>query len=178
MIKQQIIPAISNHKDLEIYLKSKYDYCVIMSFHINHLDDVIAKIHNVGKKVIVHIDLINGLCNDKYGAEYLCQKLKVDGIISTKSNVLLTAKANKCLAIQRIFLIDSTSLSRSIDLVNKIEPDYLEVLPAIASGIISEIIHSVGMPIIGGGLITTQAEIDICLKVGLFAITSSKKELW
>ncbi|WP_423364288.1 glycerol-3-phosphate responsive antiterminator [Mycoplasma sp. P36-A1] len=178
MFNNGVIPAISNYKNLDLFLNTEHIYGVILDFHINHLSDIINKMHKNNKKVFVHIDMIHGLANDKYGTEYLCQKLKVDGIISTKPNALLAAKANNCLAIQRIFLIDSTSLKKSIDLVNKIQPDYLEVLPALASKIFTTIESQIDIPVIGGGLIVDKEDIKNCLDNGLVAVTTGKKSLW
>ena len=42
------------------------------------------------------------------------------------------------LTIFRVFIIDSQALTRSIELIKKVEPDYVEVLPGVASKAVSK----------------------------------------
>lgn len=178
MLNQKVIPSICDFKSLDYFLTLDLEYCVIYNFHINHLDTIIKKIKAAEKKVLIHGDMIQGLKSDKAGCEYLCQRLGVDGVLSIKSSVLLTAKNNGCLAIQRIFLIDSSSLEKSLELVERVNPDILEVLPGIAIPAIKLIKKTIDIPMIGGGLITKAEEIEEAYNAGLIGISTGKKELW
>jgi len=84
--------------------------------------------------MIFHVDLIHGLKNDDYGTEYICQEFSPFGLISTKANVILKAKQRGVLSIQRMFLIDSHALGQSYRLIEKTQPDYIEVLPGRCRG--------------------------------------------
>lgn len=172
-IEQKVIPAISNEKDFEKFLESKYCYCVFLNMNISQLGILIDMTHKQGKKALVHIDLIQGLASDEYGCEYACQKLKADGIISTKGKIVEMAKKNKKIAILRLFLIDSKSLEKGLNLCNTIMPDYMEVLPGIADSIIPYIKERVDVSIMSGGLIKTEEQIDDCLNQGAKAVTIS-----
>lgn len=174
----QVFPAISNYKSLKIFLKSEHLCCIIMDFQLAELEDIVVELKEHNKKVFIHIDLIKGLSSDEYGAIYAIQKLRVNGIISTKPSVINVCKKRNIISIQRIFLKDSSSLKRSLHLVGKTNPDYLEILPATTTGVLEEIIKETSTKIICGGLIKTRLDIDNCLKHGASGVTTSDPELW
>lgn len=89
--------------------------------------------------MFVHVDLIQGIKHDEYGAEFICQEMKPAGILSTRSSVIAKAKQKKVYAIQRMFLIDTSAMKKSIELVKKHRPDYIEVLPGVVPELIKEV---------------------------------------
>ncbi|MGN8647481.1 glycerol-3-phosphate responsive antiterminator [Gracilibacillus sp. HCP3S3_G5_1] len=173
-----VLPAVRKMKDFEIILKSDHQLFIILETRIAQLSQIIqhAKKHN--KKVLVHADLINGLKVDQYGMEYLIRQVKVDGIISTRANVISMAKKSNIVAIQRLFAIDSSAIEKNIELVVKTQPDYIEVLPGIIPTVLEEVANKTGLPVIAGGLIKSQQDIDNALQQGAIAITTSNVELW
>ncbi|MEC2074949.1 glycerol-3-phosphate responsive antiterminator [Metabacillus fastidiosus] len=175
---QKILPASSNLKDFEKFLRSPFEIGVFLEMHIGQLKNIneLAKHH--GKKMIYHVDMIQGLRNDDYATEFICQEFKPYGLISTKSNVILKAKQKKVKAIQRIFLIDSHALEKSYRLVEKTKPDYIEILPGAMHWMIKEVKDRLKTPIFAGGLIRTEEEVYRALEAGASAITTSKAELW
>ena len=78
----------------------------------------------------IHIDLIKGMSHDEFACEYLIQHYHPKGIVSTKTKVINKAKALNTTTVFRVFILDSQALSRSIDLIKRVEPDYVEVLPS------------------------------------------------
>jgi Glycerol-3-phosphate responsive antiterminator (mRNA-binding) len=177
-MKNQLIPAITNVKDLEYFLTLNHDICVVMSIHVSMLKRVVERLKAQTKTVWLHLDLIPGLSSDEHGAEYAIQYLKVDGIVSTKTSAIKAAKKKKITAIFRIFLIDSASMDKSLARVDEINPDYVEFLPALAHRILPIIQDRLHVPVIGGGLIQTQSDIDDCYAEGMVAVTVSKTNLW
>jgi glycerol uptake operon antiterminator len=175
---QKVLPAVSNFKALKVFLQSDIEYCILMDFQLAELEDIVKELKSHHKKVLIHIDLIKGLTANEFGAIYLIQKLKIDGIISTKYQALLLAKKRNIIAIQRIFLKDSLSLDKSLDVVNKVHPDYLEILPAISNIILETVIKRTNLKVFCGGLIQNKAQVDECLQNGATGITTSKTELW
>jgi len=167
----KVIPSIEKVKLFDKFIDSDYEYCILMNFHLSMVESLVKKAHQQQKKVIVHIDLTHGISNDEFGVEYLCQKLKVDGIISTKRKCVETAKRCHKLTILRVFLIDSKSLEQGIDLANSLKPDFLEVLPAIAYSIFNNIKSRCSIPLIGGGLIKSKSELEKALNSGLEAVS-------
>jgi glycerol uptake operon antiterminator len=131
-----------------------------------------------GKKMIYHLDLIQGLKNDEYGTEFICQEYKPIGVISTKSSAITKAKQKGVLAIQRMFLLDSYALEKSYSIIEKTQPDYVEVLPGVIPSMIQEIKDRTHTKIIAGGLIRTVEDAQNVLAAGAESITTSKKEIW
>jgi glycerol uptake operon antiterminator len=175
---QKVIPAIENYKTLKLFLKSDIEYCVLLDFQLVELDEIIFQLKQQNKKILIHIDLIKGLTPNEFGAIYLIQKLKVDGIISTKNSAVVTAKKRGIISVQRIFLKDTLSLNKSLQVVEKVQPDYLEILPAISTAILPKIVKSSHQKVICGGLIQSKKEIDNCLNNGAIGVTTSNPKFW
>ena len=173
-----VIPAIRNMKDFEKVLITNHEYIIFLETRLSQVESIVkhAKQHN--KKVLMHSDLIHGLKVDEYGLEYLINNVKVDGIISTRVNVIATAKKNNLISIQRLFALDSHALNHNLKACKKIQPDYIEVLPGIIPGISKEIHDETGIPVIAGGLIRTKEDVENALNNGAFAVTTSNKDLW
>lgn len=127
--------------------------------------------------MLLHADLIQGLKNDEYAAQYLCQEIRPFGLISTRSSVIMTAKKRGILAIQRVFMLDTMALEKSYTLLKKTQPDYIEVLPGIMPHMIAEVRERTGIPILAGGLIRSTEDVERALEAGADAVTTSNKEL-
>ena len=178
MIDQKILPASSNMREFERFLESPYEIGVFLDLHIAQLKNVNRMAKAAGKKMIYHVDLIQGIKSDEYATEYICQEFKPFGLISTKTGVIQKAKQKGVVAVQRVFLLDSHALEKSLKLVEKTRPDYIEVLPGAMPWMITEVKERVGVPIFAGGLIRTKEEVENALKAGATAITTSKTDLW
>ncbi len=175
---QVILPAARHMKDFEKILESPYEFGVFLDTHIGQLRSIFDLARRHGKKMLLHADLVQGLKNDEYATEYLCQEIKPFGLISTRSNVILRAKQKGVLAIQRIFLLDTNALEKSYALLAKTQPDFIEVLPGAMPKIISEVFEQTNIPILAGGLIRTVDDVNQALRAGATAITTSNRELW
>ena len=173
--EKQVVLAISAMKEFEAFLESDFEWAVLMEFHVALLADMVKAAHAKGKKILFHLDLLRGISTDEFGCEYACQKLRADGIISTRPKAVEAAKKNKKLAVLRLFLIDSRSLERGIALCNSLEPDYVELLPGIACGILPYIREKTEVPFMCGGLLRTAGDIEACFEAGACAVTISNK---
>src|SRR5699024_3072344 len=109
-----VIPAIRNLKDFEQALKSKHEWIVILEVRLGQLRSVVNYAKRANKKILLHIDLVQGLKADEYGVEFLVNDIKVDGIVSTRGSVIELAKKRDILAVQRMFLLDSLSLKTDV----------------------------------------------------------------
>lgn len=177
-MNNHILPAIRSMKDMEKFLNMDYERCVLLDTHIGHLQGVLEQMKKHQKEVMLHIDLIKGLSNDEAAVEYVIQQYKPHGIISTKSKIIKRAKKLNTLTILRVFILDSTALSRSIELIKQSDPDLVEVLPGVATKVIKEISDKTGKRIIAGGLINTKEEIDLAIESGAQYVTSSDITIW
>lgn len=175
---QRILPAVREMKDFEKVIMSSWTYIVLLDTRIGQLSSIMKFARRNDKKFLLHADLVQGLKTNEYAAEFLCQEIKPDGLISTRSNIVLTAKKKGLIAIQRLFLLDSMALDTSYKTLNKSQPDFIEVLPGGMPHIIPEIKKNTGIPILAGGLIRTSREIDDALAAGAEGVTTSHKKLW
>lgn len=176
-MNQIILPVISDYKTFESFLRTDMHWCIIMDFHMNALEDLVHTLHASKKKCILHMDLLHGLSADEAGTQYVCQKLHVDGVISTKAKVIETAKKNHTISIMRLFLIDSRSIEKGCDLAKRLSPDYIEVLPANTKHGIEYVKQLCDFEVIAGGLIQSKEDIQECISAGAYAVTTSKLSL-
>lgn len=177
-MKEYVLPAIRNMKDLEKLTQTDYKICVLLDMHIGHLKSVMALLQKSDIEAYIHIDLIKGMSHDEYACEYIIQTYQPKGIVSTKSKVIQRAKALNKLTIFRVFIIDSQALKRSIHLIKKVEPDYVEVLPGIAHKIVKIVDEETPSKVIAGGLINEESEIQEAITSGASYVTTSNRSLW
>ncbi|MBC2368083.1 glycerol-3-phosphate responsive antiterminator [Listeria booriae] len=175
---QTIIPAAHNHRDVEKILNLDAEYMVMLETQVGQLKSLINLAASGGKKVLLHADLINGLKNDEYAVDFLCQEIRPAGIISTRGNVIIKAKQHKVIAIQRLFMLDSSAFTKGTALVQKVQPDFIELLPGILPTMVEQMTELLHIPVIAGGLITSQQQVDDILAAKATAITTSQKSLW
>lgn len=157
---QRILPAVRRMKDLEKLMKLSYDYIIILDIHISQVKPVVDMVKAHGKKPLLHADLIEGLKNDEYAAEYLCQIVKPAGLVSTRNGVIAKTRQSGLLAIQRLFLLDTIALEKSYSMLERTRPDFVEVLPGIIPRMVTEVFERTGIPIIAGGLIRTVDDVE------------------
>jgi len=150
----------------------------LLSGNILEIEDRVKRLKDIGKKVFVHLDLIEGLGKDLAAVEYVEKKIRPDGILSTRSNLLKHGKDIGLVTVQRIFLIDSLSFESGIKIVKSYEPDFVEIMPGIAPRAISDLKKEIKQPIIAGGMITDKSDVIQALKAGALAVSTSKKTLW
>ncbi|WLR51391.1 glycerol-3-phosphate responsive antiterminator [Bacillus tianshenii] len=175
---QTILPAVRHMKDFDKLLGSSYEYLVLLDSHISQVKSIVQTAKRHDKKMFLHVDLIQGLKNDEFATEYLCQEIRPAGLISTRANVIVTAKKKGIYAIQRLFLLDSHALEKSYRLLEKTDPDFIEVLPGVMPNMIHEVKERTQIPIFAGGLIRTADEVQAALEAGASAITTSRSGLW
>ncbi|WP_214823918.1 glycerol-3-phosphate responsive antiterminator [Exiguobacterium algae] len=175
---QTILPAIRDMRDLETFLKSDLQVGVLLEVHLGRLHAVFKLLAEQNKNIFVHIDLIQGLKADEHATEYVCQTFKPYGIISTKTGVIQKAKQNGVLTVQRLFLIDSSSLDKSLRHIQRAQPDYIEVLPGLVPKYITHIRQETGIPVFAGGLISSKEEVEAAIEAGASVVTTSNRALW
>ena len=150
-------------------------------FHLNaNLLTVTKRIeqaHEAGKSLFVHMDLAEGIGKDRVGVDFLASH-GVDGIISTRGQIIRHAKEIGLITVQRFFALDSQSVNAIVGMANISKPSMIEIMPGVAYKVISSLKAEVNIPIIAGGLIETQAEISQVLNEGAYAVSTSKKDFW
>ncbi|MCJ1668303.1 glycerol-3-phosphate responsive antiterminator [Staphylococcus sp. NRL 19/737] len=177
-MNKNVLPAIRNMKDLEKLTQSDYKVCVLLDMHIGHLKSVMDLLRKHDIEAYIHIDLIKGMAHDEFACEYIIQTYNPKGIVSTKTKVIQKAKSLNILTIFRVFIIDSQALNRSIQLIKKVQTDFVEVLPGIAHKIVTIVRNETSSKVIAGGLIDDDREVQEAIDSGASYVTTSNRTLW
>ncbi len=177
--KHPVIAGLRNKQDLKEAVKSDCVALFVLFGDIFVLPEIMDSARENDKLVFLHIDLIDGIGRDKKGIQYLAVNNLCDGIVTTKSNLIRAAKREGLMAIQRLFLLDSAALKTGEHLLERNQPDAVEILPGIAAPyFIEHINNKISCPIIAGGLITKREEIEKLLEKKVFAVSTSNQNLW
>ena len=176
-IKNPIAAAIRTEKDFSKALKSDVDMIFLLHANIMTVGDCIKQIHAAGKKAMVHIDFAEGIGKDRFGIEYLA-KQGVDGICTTRTNIVKLTREYDLISLQRFFMIDSHSVSTSIESMKLSNPDIVEIMPAIVTKKIKEFSSLVNVPVIAGGLAETEEEVRDALAAGADCVSTGESDLW
>ncbi len=128
--------------------------------------------------VFIHVDMVRGLANDAEGLRFLADYASPDGIISTHSTTITHAKRADLWTIQRIFLLDSQSITTGIQQVLSTRPDAVETLPGTLPEATRRIVKGVPCPVIAGGLVSTSEEVTLMQAAGVRGISTSNQKLW
>ena len=174
-----VIAALRNVEDFRIEGLSNVGILFVLGGDIFDLPTLVEQAKSFEKLVFIDIDLIKGVGKDASGIRYLARESHVHGIITTKSNLIKSAQKENLISIQRIFVLDSGSLTGGLNVVEKSKPDAIEVLPGlILPKIMDKIRSRSSVPVIGGGLITTHQEIQEILSAGAIGISTTSAKLF
>ncbi|MFH5182031.1 glycerol-3-phosphate responsive antiterminator [Paenibacillus sp. TAB 01] len=178
LVENQTIATVKKEEDLELALQSETNIVFLLTGSLFNIDELVQKVKAAGKHVFVHMEFIEGLAPDKTGVAYMANNIKPTGLISTKSNLIRAAKESHLMAIQRMFLIDNNAVYRGIKGAEQSQPDAIEVMPGIMPRVIREMTNMTPLPIIAGGLVSNQEEIDEALRAGALAVSVGTSKLW
>ena len=159
--------ALSSPAEILFYLKA----------NIITLPTKIKEAHENGKKIFVHIDLAEGIGKDRTGIRF-AKCADVDGIISTRSNLIKTASEMGLLTVQRFFIIDSHSVLTTTDALKNSKTDMIEVMPGVVPKVIRDLKEQISLPIIAGGLIYDESDIKMAKNSGAAAVSTGATEFW
>ena len=178
LAKKQVIAAVRSDDELIKSIASDVSVVFLLKSTIFDSTEKISRIKQSGKYCFIHSDLVDGLANDSAGMEYLIRTAAPDGIITTKKNIALRAASLGCPTILRVFMLDSASYESSVHLISLLQPAGVEILPGLMPKIISRAKADFSVPIISGGLITSQNEVEEAIAAGASAVSTTAYELW
>ena len=125
----------------------------------------------------IHIDLAAGIGKDESGLSFL-KNIGIDGIISTRVNIVKLAHKFGLFTVQRFFIVDSHSVDTTVEAIKSSKPDMIEIMPGIVTKVIKSLCSKVDIPIIAGGLIETPEEVSEILDSGASAVSTARHSLW
>jgi glycerol uptake operon antiterminator len=174
-----VAAGLRRSADVEGALRHGIQVLFILGEDIFALQESVAKAHRQGCLILAHVDLIKGIGRDEAGVRFLAREIQVDGILTTRANLIGPARREGLIAVQRIFVLDSESLEAGLPTVERAGPDAVEVLPGVILPLIAARLRGAGLPpVIAGGLIRTRAQVDEILAAGAVAVSTSQEALW
>lgn len=176
-MKKPIAAAIRTEKDFSTALRSDVDMIFLLHSNIMTVHQYIKEIHSAGKKAFIHVDFAEGIGKDRYGLEFLA-KQGVDGVLTTRTNIVKTAKEYGLITVQRFFIVDSHSLCTSVESIKISKPDIIEIMPGVVTKKIKEFAEKANMPIIAGGLVESVEEVKAALAAGANVVSTGEAALW
>lgn len=175
--QSRIIAAVRTAAEFEGAVKSKVGIIFHLSPDLHTVADMAKNAHDCGKKLFIHLDLATGIGKDKSGILY-AKNAGVDGVLSTRVNIIKAARECGVFTVQRFFIVDSHSVDTTVEAVKAAKPDMIEIMPGVLTKGIKRLRQLVNVPIIAGGLIDSTDEIDEAVTSGATAVSTGKNELW
>ena len=175
-LERSPVIAAFHEKDFKKAIDSPCEVIFNLKASLHTVKQQIAAAHEAGKFYFLHVDLADGIGKDKTGIEYLTE-CGVDGIISTRSQLIKYAKEAGLLTIQRFFVIDRQGIESIRDMLDSSSPDLIEIMPGVIGKVINRFSYG-SIPVIAGGLIQTKVEVTDALKNGAAAVSTGTTELW
>jgi len=174
-----VIAGLREGRRVEAALRQGVGILFILGEDIFALRESVRAAHARHSLLFAHVDLIKGVGRDEAGVRFLARELLVDGILTTRANLIGPAKREGLIAVQRLFVLDSESLETGLPAVERAGPDAVEVLPgAILPLIASRFRTSTFPPLIAGGLIQTRRQVEEILRAGARGVSTSAEALW
>ncbi len=179
MFNKKIGAAIRRVEDLEEAVRHpNVNGIFLLGGDINLLPTMLKKTREADKRLLVHIDLIEGIGKDRAGV-CLLKRMGVSCIITTKSSLVRSALDEGVMVIQRLFMVDSESLKTGIKVAVNVRPDAVEILPAtVPKYVVEDLKKALALPVLAGGLLKSEADVREALGKGIDAVTTSRRHLW
>lgn len=173
-----VITAVKNIAGIKKSAESDCSVVFILFGDICNIGELVDIVKSAGKIAIVHIDLIDGLSNKESAVKYIARNTAADGIISTKLNLIKTAKESNLITVQRVFILDSLSLENVKQHIQNKITDFIEILPGNMPKIIKDITDESSIPVIAGGLIRDKDDVISALGAGAIAVSTTNQSIW
>ena len=157
--QRPVIAAARTMDDVREAAASRVAAVFLLGGSILTLPDMMAALRGANKFAFIHLDLC-------------------DGLISTKAQLLRKAEEQGMLTIHRLFLVDSSSLRGGMRHIAANPPDLIEVLPGLVPKAISQLRDTLNLPVIAGGMVTEERDVEQALAAGALAVSSSERGLW
>ena len=173
-----VIPAIRDVSRIDAAVSKKSRCIFLLTGNILNIKNIVRRVKSANRRIFLHLDLLEGISKNSMGIKYIAQEIKPDGVITTRANLINCAKTEGLFTIQRIFVLDSLAIDNAVRSIKNVNPDAIEILPAVIPKIIRRVCQRTRHPIIAGGLIEDEQEVREALKEGAWAISVTKEDIW
>jgi glycerol uptake operon antiterminator len=173
-----VAAALKSPEDMQAALDSDAQLLFFLKGDAFQLEPFVSQVHQRGKGLVVHVDLVSGVGKDRVGIQFLHQ-IGVDAIITSRSQLVTAGRAEGLLTIQRLLLLDDTALETGVRTIVRASPDFVEILPGIIFPEVAQMLHQLlAGPFIAGGFIRARADVERIRAAGAILSSSSAYDLW
>ena len=173
-----VIAAIKDEEGLNKCLDTDIQVVFILYGDICSIAGIVDKLKAHNKIAMVHLDLITGLSSREVAVDYIREKTRADGIITTKPSLIKHAKALGLYTVQRCFVLDSMAVENIPKQAEAKATDLIEILPGAMPKVIKRICSMMSIPVIAGGLISDKEDVLAALNAGAISVSTTKEDVW
>lgn len=141
------------------------------------LSETVRRIHDAGKLVAVHLDLVAGLRTDHWGVSWLARS-GVDAIITSHGQLIPAIRNEGATAIHRLLLSRRSHLDTALTAMLRAKPDIVEILPGVILPAVADLLPALEVPLLAGGFVRTEVDARSALAAGAIGVTTSSQDLW
>jgi len=178
LLENPIIAAVTQLDHLNSAIQSPCENIFLLTGNIFNLKEIAHRVQSKYKGIYICVDYIDGFSKDTWGLEYIVTKIRPNGIITSKKNLIKLAKDFGSFTIYRQQVFDSTSLNETIKTVKTTRPHVVEILPGIIPRIIKQVYEETKIPVVASGLIMNKDDVLRSIESGAIGIASSKEHIW
>jgi glycerol uptake operon antiterminator len=177
-MRYPVAAAVKSNEDMQAALESNALLLFMLKGDAFQIEPSVTQAHKKGKGFVVHIDLVGGIGKDRAGIQYLHQ-IGVDAVITSRSQLVASGRAEGLVMIQRLLLVDDSALETGVKTIARAAPDFIEVLPGIIFPEMAAILQQLlPGPFIAGGFIRDAADVARIQAAGAVLSSSSSYQLW
>jgi glycerol uptake operon antiterminator len=169
--------AITADENIGAALASRSPVVFILRGNGLSVSHVVRRIHDAGKLVAVHVDLVGGLRADRSSVGWLANA-GVDAVISSHGQLMPAIRHEGMTAILRLLLVRRSQLDTAVAAIGRAAPHIVEILPGVILPSVSGLLPPFEVPVLAGGFIRTQADVGAALAAGALGVTTSSQALW
>ncbi len=174
-----VIAAVKDEEGLAACCRNQEIRVIFVLYgNVCSIGQVVGRLKEAGKTVLVHVDLIEGLSGKEIVAEFIRSHTAADGIISTKPALIKKAREWGLYTVLRVFVLDSMSFRNVARQTAAAGPDMLEMLPGVMPKIIQKVRGNVKIPVIAGGLISDKEDVIEALSAGAISVSTTNPAVW
>ena len=173
----RVIAAVRSEEELGAALGSNARLIFDLNPDIMTLPAKLKRVKAAGKQMFIHLDFAKGIGKDGSGL-LLLKRMGVEGIISTKANLIKLARERDLFTVQRFFIVDSQSVQTTVETVRSSLPHIIEIMPGTVGKVIARLRQQLTIPVIAGGLVESEEEVTAALSAGAVAVSTARESLW
>jgi glycerol uptake operon antiterminator len=169
--------AITAEENIGAAIASRAPVVFILRGNGLALGQVVRSIHDAGKLVAVHVDLVAGLRADRSSVGWLANA-GVDAVISSHGQLMPAIRHEGMTAILRLLLVRRSQLDTAAAAIGRSAPNIVEILPGVILPSVIGLLPPFEVPVLAGGFVRTNEDVGAVLSAGALGVTTSSQALW